>query len=474
MLTLQNNGLRLRFDGPDQRLRLIEVLDFSKTRLSYKGHSIGMQGEHTSGAALHVPKTGPGFREVYKIFGPTTPGEYITPKRAEQEDGIYVLSYPGIAFSFPLQNGVWDPSARWGSTVSLLSSSASKASTSMSVFIGPSWEIARHSLFDTDMSGLLRSPVAAGIKKETVPKEIELVKIHDNSRIELVRNDRSSFWIIMGETTPQDLVAELGPPDSIHKKSTNNGKIRDRKNSSARASRRTSSNNGMSPQMRTVAFDSDVSSQVDESEESEPEDGIRCEPSNTDHSLDVFYNYYSHGLDILISNYPLPVLTISDTSSSVKEPTHAILSHSQLVVIKVLLHGNVPGSWPFNRHRRIRWTIVAMSDNDHPSMLTSEDSFRDISHSLQQRFHDNYANDEERSAAALPMVVNRSLGREEIANSDGNVFQDIWEDGGISSVRRLDQTTSEYEKIGGAEVYGFPGMVFEVLRSGAVSSLMVY
>jgi hypothetical protein len=36
ILNLPTNGVRLRFDGPEQRLRLIEVLDFTKSHLIYK------------------------------------------------------------------------------------------------------------------------------------------------------------------------------------------------------------------------------------------------------------------------------------------------------------------------------------------------------------------------------------------------------------------------------------------------------
>ena len=39
-MSLPENGLRLRFDGVDQRLRLIEVIDFRKIKLAYKGSEL--------------------------------------------------------------------------------------------------------------------------------------------------------------------------------------------------------------------------------------------------------------------------------------------------------------------------------------------------------------------------------------------------------------------------------------------------
>ena len=78
------------------------------------------------------------------------------------------------------------------------------------------------------------------------------------------------------------------------------------------------------------------------------------------------------------------------------------------------------------------------------------------------------------------MVVNRGWGREEVgADSEWGVVGG-WEDGGAQtgSVVRKDaagtQDSAEAERLGAAEVYGFPGLVFEVLKNGAVSCLMVH
>ncbi|KAG7131327.1 UPF0183 protein like [Verticillium longisporum] len=39
-LTLPANGLRLRFDGPEQRLRLIEIIDFTKNHITFKDRDL--------------------------------------------------------------------------------------------------------------------------------------------------------------------------------------------------------------------------------------------------------------------------------------------------------------------------------------------------------------------------------------------------------------------------------------------------
>jgi hypothetical protein len=497
VILLPENGLRLRFDGPDQRLRLIEVLDFSKTCLIYNQEDlVSAQTDGNSEAlARNNPssKTGPSFRRVYNRFGPTTPGEYFKPEDKGEGNGTYVLSYPGIAFSFPLQPGTWNTSMAWASTVSLLSSTATGPATSLSIFSGKSWKEARSSMFSADMPGFLRSPIPPGLKKEQVAKEIEWARVYDKGRVELVRSDAPSFWIILGETTPQDLVTELGPPDTIHHKNDRRVSIhRARKGSSVSHSRRGSSNSethspnvhrGMAP------LESDQSSRGESSDSEEDGDEV-LDDSKDSGSEQVFYNYYSHGFDILISP-PTKPSTASpaaphdthgvqgDSSGAALMPLDAddpVLPRNHLTATKVIFHGNAPGSWAFNRHRRLRWSLesVVLEKNDKP--LTSETHWRDIQIHLQKVFHNLYENEEEERAASLPMVVNRGWGREESGVDAEWGVVGGWEDG-TSTMKRKDYGKpgdSDQERMGAAEVYGFPGLIFEVLKNGAVSCLTVY
>src|SRR5271156_910914 len=153
ILTLPANGIRLRFDGPDQRLRLIEVLDFSKAALSYKNTDLVRRSRTSSDTSPepHVQPGGPLFRHVYnRLFGPTYPGEYIPPDvNSNSDSGTYVLSYPGVAFSFPLKKTAW---ANQQDFVNLLSSSAASPATAMAIFGGQSWSEARVNLFTKEPS----------------------------------------------------------------------------------------------------------------------------------------------------------------------------------------------------------------------------------------------------------------------------------------------------------------------------------
>src|SRR5262245_710659 len=105
VLNLPASGIRLRFDGPDQRLRLIEVIDFALTPLVYKNTELVRRNKSSDEGSHEVvsPITGPNFRHVYsRLFGPTYAGEYIAPEDGHS-NGTYVLSWPGLAFTFPVK-----------------------------------------------------------------------------------------------------------------------------------------------------------------------------------------------------------------------------------------------------------------------------------------------------------------------------------------------------------------------------------
>ncbi|KAJ7638910.1 hypothetical protein FB45DRAFT_976940 [Roridomyces roridus] len=86
---------------------------------------------------------------------------------------------------------------------------------------------------------------------------------------------------------------------------------------------------------------------------SNPDDNV--EPS-------YFYNYFQHGLDFLLS------------------PTH--------VVIKIVLHSNIPGSPLFQRYKRCNWEIEAKPEDDEddtPPRKPFHERFETISHFLSPR-----------------------------------------------------------------------------------------
>lgn len=471
VLNLPRNGVRLRFDGPDQRLRLIEVLDFTKIKLSYKSNELLKMYSSAPEALTPVSGiTGPTFRQVYdKLLGPTFPGEYIPPNPDEAFDkGTYVLSYPGVAFSFPLLASAWSPSVNF---LSLLSSSATSPATSMAIFNGESWPKARTNLF-TQASPNPRSLALIGRGKEGGPDEVELARVHGEGRVELIRRSSPPFWIVLSETTPQDLVAELGPPDAIYRKNDRRLSIHKTRASGGSMGRA----DDVSPVTPEYPTDMNHSSSHTETDESDGDNHMTATANARElAAAECFYNYFHHGFDILISqptSLSAPAPTTALRQSSAQTVRSSLRSSNHVTATKVIFHANIPGSYPFNRHRRSRWTLEHIQDEHHKGFLTSECFFGDISDRLKEVFRETYSNEEEELSQQRPMVLNRGWG-----DSPGSSCELLggWEEstsgekgGAAAAAATLEQG------LGNTELFGFPGMVFEVLKSGAVSALTIF
>jgi len=488
-LALPDNGLRLQFDGPDQRLRLVEVLDFTKAKLVYKDMDVFRPSDAASAS-------GPSFRHIYdKLLGPTYGGEYRPPTSEDPNArGTYNLSYPGVAFNFPVQHAAYSPKKEF---ISLLSSSATGPATSMAVFAGESWQKARATLFTAPP---LNPRSLAVAKSKEGPDEIELVKIHGQGKIGLLRRSSPPFFITLSETTPQDLIMELGAPDSIYRKNDHRLSIHNH--------RRPSDASDLSP----LGLDDDDSDHASSSSAlpTDPEDAWSESSSAglSAHDRDLaaadhFYNYYHHGFDILIS-YPTHSSPTCPTQSpqpqSHPQDTNRH-SHHHLTATKLILHGNIPGSYPFNRHRRSRWSLVHIPD-PHPYPLTSELPFSSLATALKHAFHTYYQSEEQERLLQRGMALNRGWG--DSPGSSCELLGGMEDSGGGGGSRKHraggggggggaaaaaftgsagtmvfqgpagSSSTSMAAEVGNVELFGFPGLVFEVLKNGAVSALTVY
>lgn len=470
-VVLPDNGLRLQFDGPDQRLRLIEVLDFLKAKLVYKDVEVFKPAEGIGG--ISSGPSGPKFRHIYdKLLGPTYGGEYIPPNNQDDPNakGVYNLSYPGVAFNFPVQHSAYSPKKDF---ISLLSSSATGPATSMAVFNGESWQKARGTLF-TATPPNPRAASLAGKGKEGGPDEIEMVRIHGEGRIELVRRSSPPFWIILSETTPQDLIMELGAPDSIYRKHDHRLSIH--------KDRRASDVSDHSPLGLTPdETDSDNNSVIgtDNEDDWEDDDEAALEAQEREvAAAEHFYNYYHHGFDILISQ-PTQISPSSPTAERKEAELHeggelSAQPLNHLAATKVIFHGNIPGSYQFNRHRRSRWSLEHVPSEHFRDPLNSEMRFADISGRLKEVFKSYYENEEEERLQQRGMALNRGWG-----DSPGSSCELLggWEDGSGRKSKFANAGSGIIEgdsNVGNVELFGFPGMVFEVLKNGAVSALTVY
>lgn len=478
---LPANGIRLRFDGPEQRLRLIEVIDFTKNHITFKDRDLVKPASSQGPPSSPIPgesSAGPTFRQIYhRLLGPTYGGEYIAPAPGASGDiGNYVLSYPGVAFTFALAQSAYSPDK---DVVSLLSSSsATQVATSMAIFNGDSWAQARETLW-TEILPSVKTLSAVPRGKDVVPDEVSLVKIHGGGRIQLFRKWTSaSTWIVLGETTPQDLVAELGPPNAMYRKNDQRMTIHKLRTAS-HGRTRTDGSDVPRPDELTDTDQSSAHTGSDDSNEEAVEDEVGSSVSD-----ECFYNYFYYGFDVLVSTPTTPSQPPpppSSVASSTNPTSNGIKSVSadSLVATKLILHGNVPGSYEFNRHRRCRWEISYLGgngdDHDDEETADSETKFADIEDRLNERWKSVLVPDAAASGQRQRgMVLNRGWG-----DSPGSSVEFLggWEDsggpgrgGGGGGIHRGPDGTDEMT----TTLYGFPGLVFEVLKNGYVNTVTVY
>ncbi|EFY86662.1 UPF0183 domain protein [Metarhizium acridum CQMa 102] len=173
---------------------------------------------------------------------------------------------------------------------------------------------------------------------------------------------------------------------------------------------------------------------------------------------ECFYNYFYLGFDILLSlpTQPSAVPPGDDTNEDPAENPTKHHHPDRLVATKVVLHGNVPGSYEFNRHRRCRWEIAYLDD------FTSETEFKYVEEGMNSKWKGAY------SPGKVPqrqrgMVLNRGWG-----DSPGSSCEFLggWEESGAKRAEANGDSTTT--------LYGFPGMVFEVLRNDYVNTVTIF
>lgn len=473
ILTLPTNGIRLRFDGPEQRLRLIEIIDFSKSKLTYKNIEIVKPAGSTSPSALNAQDSAPGptFKHIYnKLLAPSYPGDYFRPgANDESKYGLYVLSYPGIAFSFPVLHSTWNPAKDYATLLALPST---RPATSMAIFSGDSWLEAQKTLYTQKLEDP-RLPISPSKGKDVYPDEIGLVNIFGEGKLRMDRAwNTSPFWLILGQTTPQELVAELGPPDAIYRKSDQRMLIHKARTSSESQQARPNLEQGMQDDS-TDTDQSSVRTGTDVSEDDSDESSVDGKMSK-----ECFYNYFYHGFDILISSptkpsRPPPSSLAKPAAKDKESPSPIINTSAPLVATKIIIHSNVPGSYSFNRHRRCRWQLSYLTQSPSSPVITSEASYSEIAERLHDEWKSIYSTAEEAKQRERGMVLNRDWG--DSPGSSCELLGD-WEES--AGGRRDDGTEAsilqEENGLGNTILYGFPGLVFEVLKNGVVSGLTVF
>ena len=169
----------------------------------------------------------PSFRSIYKTFGPTSPGELLPSSTASP--AMYILSYPGIAFKFPVPSNIGvSPSDK--DLLNLLHKTEPPCLTSsLVIYSGESWADFRSALNQVKA----RIDCKKKKKHENTAKDSDQVKfaeIFPNEKIQVAFESGKSVSLAYGTFTAQDAITLLGPPSELYTKSDTRLNIHNKNN----------------------------------------------------------------------------------------------------------------------------------------------------------------------------------------------------------------------------------------------------
>jgi isoleucyl-tRNA synthetase len=154
---------------------------------------------------------------VYKTFGPTSPGQLLPATSSSPQ--TYILSYPGIAFKFPVPNNAPTSPTDKALLNVLHKNEPPCLASSLVIFAGNSWAEARAALTQPR----LRTKAKKGKKQDKSSPEdtdqLDFAEIVPNDRVILTFQSGNTVTLTYGIFTAQDAVTLLGPPSEVYTKS---------------------------------------------------------------------------------------------------------------------------------------------------------------------------------------------------------------------------------------------------------------
>ncbi|KAI8354035.1 hypothetical protein BD560DRAFT_438388 [Blakeslea trispora] len=410
IISLSANGLYLRYDGSLQRLKSVECYDPSKVKLVYQNSDVSSS------------RTIPTFLLIYKSFGPTYPGEF------DANSSVYTLKYPGLAFTFPIptrhQNLYTsstdlplefpDGTTPIASKVILYSNSntwqqaivpplpkvIAECNSSNTVKYGKlgKREVERVIARPTQGVTLLfptYSHAADHTKKHAPPNPIPSPIVHN------------SVFIELNKTTAQDILADLGKPAKVFYKEEDKMKI-----------------HSVMTHHDTTTKQHPIESKSNETIQSTDE---KDKDPSVIHPTDYFFNYFHLGLDVLMDG-------------------------GLHVCKKIILHGNIPGHYDFQRYKRCPFQIIFPADSKRqdPSLLVDVE-------------------DESENTIAADMKIDTM--QERIPWESSNLKQTTAEQKPVI----LTRGSSEQNPFGSTYLTGYDeGVVMEVMKNGHVPTIVLF
>ncbi|KAI9493996.1 hypothetical protein BDB00DRAFT_871756 [Zychaea mexicana] len=333
IIALPTNGINLRFDGTLQRMKSIECFDPTKIKLVYQNSDVSSS------------RTIPTFLLIYKAFGPTYPGEFV------RERSVYTLKYPGLSFIFPiparhreLYESSTDLPLEFPDGTTPIASHIYLFSNG-----SPNWQratvpslakiVAEHNASTTLKYGKIGRRELESVKAQPGKEVVLHFPTHDSLDSRENTLTTSQVRITLQISTPQDILAELGKPSRIFYKEEDKMKIHSVTDDGAMIGR--IAEDGKNDQEHNTAVN-----------EEEEKDTSALEPT------DYFFNYFHLGIDILMDG-------------------------TLHVCKKVILHGNIPGHYDFQRYKRCPYQLHFpndKNDNNHdhdPKVLVDVESDAD-------------------------------------------------------------------------------------------------
>ncbi|KAI9255592.1 hypothetical protein BDA99DRAFT_517147 [Phascolomyces articulosus] len=416
IIALPVNGINLRFDGALQRLKSIECFDPTKIKLVYQNSDVSSS------------RTIPTFLLIYKSFGPTYPGEF------DRERSIYTLKYPGLSFIFPIparHRKLYEKSSELplefpdGTTpiASHFYLFSNGCSSWQKATIPPLTKIvAEHNASTTLRYGKIGRREIESVR--ALPGKEVLLNFPTHETLDSRENMTASsqVHIRLHASTPQDILAELGKPSRIFYKEEDKMKIHSVTDDGAMVGRL--SEDGKGDQDHPVA------------NEEEDKDASIIEPT------DYFFNYFHLGIDILIDG----------------------TSH---VCKKIILHGNIPGHYDFQRYKRCPYQLQFSNERNNQE-----------NEQVQKPLVDIESDGDETSISAnivtAEMKIDRMKKRIPWESKNAVTVNDGSKDDQHKPVI-LTRGSSEQNPFGSTYLTGYDeGIVMEVMKNGYVPTIVLF
>ncbi|CAK7901454.1 hypothetical protein CAAN1_11S03004 [[Candida] anglica] len=448
VVILPSLGVRLTFENCNQQeLLVIEIISFEFIKIVYNNFHLNEIRHSADDGFLTIEANGdeggseeevenfqktssqevlvkpPTLHQIYnKIFGPTYPGKLV--------DDCYILSYPGISFRFKilsqdLQDEVSKVSLNENSLLSQLlnwDKVDDIVCESLAIFNGDSWD----EFFKSFKQYLLTKKKTKVSERfngsKLIPKISKLIVNLSERDIKIILNSNkdmtktSEFTIKIGETTQQEILNILGPPDDYFNKFDCRLLIHKHLKQSLSIS-----NGGSSDTI-------------------------------SGNSIDKFHNYFSLGLDFLYDLNP-----------------ESKKSHNSTGILKkVVIHnGGVTKSLDFMRWNKCNWEIHTGKDGVGSDIcVNSSMYFKDIPSAFFSTLN---------SQVIRPVLLNRNEA--EFIDNDLDIINvnEVPAHHSKPGRNSNEKRTNQVKTWGQSKLYGGKYCIWEVVDSiGCITCVTIY